>query len=95
MEHGESRYFDFSEDEQILGDFDPVSSDDRDIAFQAAILRKHLMWKNPSSRIAVLLAHESLLQTGRQLMLARFLSQIRWGIFAIVVLLGYLAYKVT
>ena len=95
MDNDKERYFDFSEDEELLRQFDPDLTSDSYLKMTAGVMQNHLRFRNPLSRIAGLVAHNSGMSDGYNLALHVALKRITWLLAAITILLAYIAYVLT
>ena len=90
MEGDKSRYFDFSEDDQLLAQFEPSDVPDWYLKWAGELIQDYLRLRNPASRIAGLIAHHSAISTGIAIGIQSSLTWIKWLLITIVILLGYI-----
>ena len=95
MTDDKERYYDFSEDEKLLAQFDPNDISDFYLKWTGELLQKFLKLRNPTSRIAGLLAHHSAITTGLAMGIQSSLTRIGWLLVINALLLGYIAYFLT
>ena len=54
------RYFDFSEDEQLIAEFDPEGVSDVILQIHGGVIQKHLRFRNPISALKGLISYQIL-----------------------------------
>ena len=94
MDGGKERYYDFSEDSELLRQFDPDLTSDVTLKYYAQLLTNYLALRNPVNRITGLIAHHSAISSGFSISIHRILRYIMWLMVANTVLIGYIAYQV-
>jgi len=87
------RYFDFSEDDQLLAQFEPDDVSDWYLKWTGELIQKYLRLRNPANRIAGLIAHHSAVSIGIAISVQSSLTWIKWLLIANVILLGYIVYQ--
>ena len=95
MENDKERYFDFSGDDELLAQFSPDEHLDPKLKMTTGFIWTYLQYRNPLSRIAGLIAHDSLMSISSNTSLHKALNLVTWLLAAIVVLLAYIAYVLT
>jgi hypothetical protein len=95
MTDDKERYYDFSEDEKLLAQFDPDDVSGFYLKWTGDLLQKYLQLRNPASRIAGLIAHHSAISTGLAMGVQSSLTRIGWLLVVNAALLAYIAYVLT
>ena len=95
MTDDKERYYDFSEDEKLLAQFDSDDVSDWYLKWTGDLLTKYLQFRNPASRIAGLIAHHSAISTGVAMGVQSSLTRITWLLVFNAALLAYIAYVLT
>jgi len=95
MTDDKERYYDFSEDEKLLAQFDPDDVSGFYLKWTGNLLQNYLQFRNPASRIAGLIAHHSAVSTGLAMGIQSSLTRIGWLLVFNAALLAYIAYVLT
>lgn len=95
MTDDKERYYDFSEDEKLLAQFDSDDVSDWYLKWTGDLLQKYLRFRNPANRIAGLIAHHSAVSTGLAMGVQSSLTRIAWLLVFNAALLAYIAYVLT
>jgi len=87
-----NRYFDYSEDEALLAEFDPDDVSDIILQIHGAQIRKHMQRRNPTTSIKGLLGYQILITQTTSDRIERAMSRTALLLGANAALVGYIAY---
>lgn len=87
-----SRYFDFSEDDELITEFDPGGVSDVMLQIHGAQIQKHMRLRNPTAAIKGLLGYQILTTDVQTTRIERALFRIMLLLGANAALVGYVAY---
>jgi hypothetical protein len=89
LDDRKGRYLDFSEDNDLLHRFSPDGGFGSYLSMHAELISHYLGYRNPTNKIAGLLAHHSALSAGMH----RTLKKIVWLTFINTAFVGYIVFK--
>ncbi len=87
-----NRYFDYSEDDALLAEFDPDDVSDTILQIHGAQIRKQMQFRNPTTAIKGLLGYQNLTLDVQTTRIERAMSRVALLLGANAALVGYIAY---
>ena len=87
-----NRYFDYSEDETLLAEFDPDDVSDMILQIHGAQIQKHMQRRNPATSIKGLLGYQILITQTTSDRVERVMFRIALLLGANLAVVSYIAY---